>query len=382
MTSRRRRKILIAMMDGLGPEYLHASEMPNLKKMMREGFYKTVDACMPTVTNVNNASICTGVTPDVHGITANSYFDMASREERYMDRAELLLAPTIFERAGRVGVKSALLTAKAKTIRLLSPGADVVEAAEEPTQEWVDKLGPVPEIYSTQINYWMWRAVLVLLRQRPEIDLFYCHTTDYPMHMTDELGQLSQAHLRRVDKLFGQILNECPDIEFYLTADHGMNFKRLCHDLNRYMPEKGLPIFFAMSAERDPYTRHHRNFGGTAYVWLNKATEHAKAVDILSRIEGVEAVYSRYEAASLFSLHPERIGDLMVLGDEDTVFGPLDRATEELPRGFRTHGSLHESTVPLVVYNARVDPSKQDEYTSNFHLTRHISFEDRSSWEV
>ena len=374
-TPKHRRKVLIAMMDGFGPEYLQASDMPNLKAMIKDGFYKTVNACMPTVTNVNNASICTGTWPEVHGITANSYFDLASKEERYMDKAELLLAPTIFENVKRVGMKSALLTAKGKTITMLNRGADVFEAAEKPTREWVDKLGPAPDIYSADINYWMWRAVLVLLRERPEIDLFYCHTTDYPMHMTDQLGELSQTHMREIDKLFGQILNECPDIEVYLTADHGMNFKHRCYDLNKYMPEKGLPIFFAMSAERDPYIKHHRTFGGTAYVWLNKVIDYAKAVDILRRTDGVEAVYDRYEAASLFHLHPDRIADLAVLGDKHTVFGPLDGSTEDLPKGFRTHGSLHEVSVPLVVYNAKVDFSKWDEYTFNFHLTSHISFE-------
>ncbi|MGH7263640.1 MAG: alkaline phosphatase family protein [Candidatus Rokuibacteriota bacterium] len=369
------RKILIAMMDGFGPEYLQASDMPNLKQMIKNGFYKTVSACMPTVTNVNNASICTAVSPEVHGITANSYFDLASREEHYMDKAELMLAPTIFEKARKVGMKSALLTAKVKTIRMLHAGTDVIEAAEKPTQEWVNKLGPAPDIYSAEINYWMWKAVLVLLRERPGIQLFYCHTTDYPMHMEDPTGELSQSHTREIDKLFGQILNECPDIEFYLTADHGMNFKSRCYDLNKYMPEKGLPVFFSMSAERDPYVKHHRTFGGTAYVWLNKITDFMKAVDILRRTEGIEDVYSRYEAASRFQLHPDRIGDLVVLGDKHTVFGPLDRATEDLPRTFRTHGSLHEVPVPLVVYNAKVDFSKWDEYTHNFHLTSHISFD-------
>lgn len=42
----------------------------------------------------------------------------------------------------------------------------------------------------------------------------------------------------------------------------------------------------------------------------------------------------------------------------DTVFGPLDRAVEDLPPTFRTHGSRHESDVPLVVYGAHVDAKR------------------------
>ena len=372
--TQKRRKILVVMMDGFGPDYLQASEMPNLKQMIKEGFYKTVSACMPTVTNINNASICTGEYPEVHGITANSYFDLASKKEHYMDKAELLLAPTIFERAKKAGMKSALLTAKVKTINMLNHGADVIEAAEQPTRDWVNKLGVPADIYSAEINYWIWKAALVLLRERPDIDLFYCHTTDYTMHISDPLGDASQTYLHETDKLFGEILHESQDMEFYLTADHGMSFKSRCYDLNKYMPEKGLPIFFAMSAERDPYIKHHRTFGGTAYVWLNKVTDYLKAMDILRRTEGIEVVYNKYEAASLFRLHPDRIGDLMVIGDRGTVFGPLNGSMEELPKEFRAHGSLYEVPVPLVVYNAKVDLSKWDEYISNCHLTSHIAF--------
>lgn len=66
---------------------------------------------------------------------------------------------------------------------------------------------------------------------------------------------------------------------------------------------------------------------------------------------------------------------MIVVGDTDTVFGPLDGSVENLPEGFRAHGSTHEAQVPLVVYNADVDFSKWDQYISNCHLTSHIQFE-------
>jgi hypothetical protein len=37
--------------------------------------------------------------------------------------------------------------------------------------------------------------------------------------------------------------------EVYMSADHGMNFKSRCYDLNTAVPRKGAEIF-AMSAER------------------------------------------------------------------------------------------------------------------------------------
>ncbi len=72
------RRVLIAMLDGFGPDYLEASDMPTLRALIKQGFHKTVEACMPTVTNVNNVGIATGEWPRVHGITANSYFELAT----------------------------------------------------------------------------------------------------------------------------------------------------------------------------------------------------------------------------------------------------------------------------------------------------------------
>ena len=376
-----KRRILIVMMDGFDPAYLQASDMPNTKQMIAKGFYKTVKAVMPTVTNVNNTGICCGCPPKDHGITANSYFDLQSRKEEYMDKSEMVIAPTIFERAGKLGVKSALMTAKRKTQSLLRTGSTIRLAAERPEEaegsdiDWVDRLGPAPDIYSPEINHWLFRATQIVLNET-DCGLVYFHTTDFPMHMEPPTGDMSQFHLNEFDNLLGQTLNDHPDMEVYMSADHGMNFKRLCYDLNKVLPAKGCDIFFAMSAERDPYVKHHRTFGGTAFVFLNSATDFERAADVCRRLPGVEAVYDRYTAASMFQLHPDRIGDMMVTGDIDTVFGPLDGSSgiEELPKEFRTHGGSDESNVPLIVYNRDVDLDAWHDFTHNYHVTKPIGF--------
>jgi phosphonoacetate hydrolase len=370
------RRTLVAMIDGFGADYFAASEMPALRALAARGHHKTVDACVPTVTNVNNAGIATGAWPREHGITANSYFDLATREEHYMDRGEMLLVPTLFERARRAGMATALLTAKVKTIRLLGRSADVALAAEAPSPEWVDRLGPPPDIYSAEINVWLLEAALAVLRDRPDVGLLYCHTTDYPMHMCDPAGELSQRHLAELDRMLGRVADAVPDLALYLTADHGMNAKQQCYDLQKHLAAKGCPIFFAMSAERDPYVRHHRTFGGAAYVWLEQPADRDRVVALLADTPGVEAVHDRAEAARRFHLHPERIGDLVVMGDRDTVFGPLAGPLEDLPAGFRTHGSGHELAVPLVVSGVAVDPEAWAATTHNLHLTRSLDLGD------
>ena len=170
------------MSDGFGLEYMEKSDMPTLAAWRRQGLFRRVRATMPSVTNTNNASICCGVWPDRHGITGNSYFNEQSGREEYMETADLLLAPTLFERAQKHGVTSALLSSKKKTTTLLAAGASLILTPEEPSQEWVRRLGPAPGIYSREINYWLMQAAIDLLKNRRDLGCLYVHTTDYPMH--------------------------------------------------------------------------------------------------------------------------------------------------------------------------------------------------------
>ena len=109
-------RMVIAMMDGLGVPCLQASPMPLLKRMAQEGLYREVKGVYPSVTNVNNVSIACGAWPEEHGISANSYFDRTTGQAQYMNAASLIRVETIFQRAARWGVASALLTSKPRTI--------------------------------------------------------------------------------------------------------------------------------------------------------------------------------------------------------------------------------------------------------------------------
>jgi phosphonoacetate hydrolase len=366
--TREHQRVVVIMFDGFDPRYLAESQMPVLERWKRDGLYKQAQGVMPSVTNANNASICCGAWPETHGIIANSYFDEKSGEELYVESADLVLAPTLFERAGKQGVKSALLSSKAKTATLLMRGAEIVLTAENPGPEWVKKLGPAPVIYSADINYWLMAAAIDVLKTRPDIGVLYVHTTDYPMHMWAPEAPESKAHLARMDELIGEAATAAPDAAFLVTADHGMNAKSLCWDLEQVCAGKGAPIRKAVSTGRDRYMKHHRGCSGAAYLHLKSPQDAAKVRDIVSGVKGVERILTREEAAREFHLMASRIGDLIVLGDKDTVFGELDDEKESFP-GLRSHGSLHEVDVPLFVYNAKGAPSA-DYFNHNLDLAR------------
>jgi phosphonoacetate hydrolase len=94
-----------------------------------------------------------------------------------------------------------------------------------------------------------------------------------------------------------------------------------------------------------------------------------RAAAIIGKLAGVEAVLTRSEAARRFRLMPSRIGELVVLGDQNTVFGRLDSEMADLPAEYRSHGGQAEAKVPLIVYNADQAPGS-GYFRSNVDLAR------------
>jgi phosphonoacetate hydrolase len=369
LLQKRPQRVIVLMVDGLGPDYIAASSMPVLNSWQRKGIHKTVSGVMPSVTNANNTSICCGVWPEAHGITANFYLDESTGREEYMESADLVLRPTLFEKAQAAGIGSALLSSKKKTISLLRRGAGIVLSAEIPSTEWTERLGPAPDIYSAEINHWLLKAAIWILRNRPDIGILYIHTTDYPMHMWPPEAERSRRHLAQLDSLFGELTSAAPDAAVLLTADHGMHHKTRCWDLEKACTARGVFLRSAISAEQDKYLKHHQGFGGTAWVYLKSNRDADHAAIVIEKLPGIQEVLSRSEAARRFRLMPSRIGELVVVGNRDTVFGGLDSEVSSLPPEYRSHGGLTEARVPLVVYNASGAPAAGF-FRSNVDLAR------------
>lgn len=360
-----RRKILIVLVDGFGPEYLERSDMPNLKRMARQGAMKIGKALVPTVTNVNNASLATGTFPDEHGITTNFYYDIRTGKSAEMKSPEFLLRPTLLSKAAQQGWKTALVSSKDKIRSLCSGGAAIVVSAEKPEPKFIEIAGPQEIMYSAAVNYWSARVARHLLKHEG-VDLLYLSTTDYMMHTHAPDTVPSLEHLHTFDKFLGEIVDDHPSIEVYLTADHGMNAKTRAVDPIRLLKAAGIEGASAPIIS-DNHKAHHQDLGGSYYIYLHKPDESRKAIDLLRATPEVEDAYDGDTAAKLFRLYRPRIGDLFVLARKETVFGDLPELRKNVT--VRTHGSRHEQAVPLIAFGRKVDWSK---YEYNLDLTRNL----------
>ncbi|MBL0716160.1 MAG: alkaline phosphatase family protein, partial [Desulfosarcina sp.] len=108
MPATKLRGVVFFMIDGFDIDYYDAATMPVMRRMARDGFFKTGSCIFPSLTNANNISIACGCWPEQHGVTTNCHYDQASDRAMFLEDASFLAAPTIFERAARADIASAL----------------------------------------------------------------------------------------------------------------------------------------------------------------------------------------------------------------------------------------------------------------------------------
>ena len=359
---------IVVLIDGLDPEYLDACPAPNLEAMARRGFRVDGRGMTPSVTNVNNVSLVTASYPELHGITSNYLLDRQLGEEFYMESGEFLRAETMFQRAAACGMRSLLVTAKDKLRRLLSDGATVSISSEDPPGWVVSGVGEPPPIYSLEVNRWVMAAGRYAMSREP-FDLVYLTTTDYAMHTYGPHHPESTRHVALLDEGLGAVLERAPGARMLVTADHGMSDKtRMLHlpaELARYgISARAVPVI------KDRYVVHHSNLGGSIYVHLDDSGDLNAALDILRNLNGVDDAFSGEEAARRFRLMPERIGDVLVMADDATVFG--DPSEVIMPVGLRSHGSAHETTVPIVACGPGLDEGAANLFRENLDVGRYV----------
>ena len=343
---------LIILIDGGDPAYFEASPTPNLDRIEGEGARFIVSCQMPSVTNVNNVSMICGAPPSAHGITANYFLNPETGEEVYMESGDFVRAPTLMEMGRASGRKTAVLASKQKLCDMIGKGAEAVVTAEDPPGWLIEKAGAKEEIYSGAVNLWLLRAARAVLEdQKP--DLLYVTTTDFLQHKFGPERIEAQEHHAALDKEIGKLVDSWmsahKDGAIFITADHGMRDKTRALDPGVILRAQGVAAE-AVPIIKDRYVVHHGNQGGAAYVHLESDDALPDAVAILKACPGIEDALTRQEAATRFQLMAERVGDIMVLADEETVFGVMEEAEREVR--LRSHGSLHESEVPLWSLNA------------------------------
>ena len=361
---------VVVCVDGCEPDYLAQAvatgHMPWLKKTLANGTGLIADCVVPSFTNPNNLSIVTGAPPSVHGICGNYLYDTASGTEVMMNDPKWLRAPSILAALAEAGKSVVVVTAKDKLRGLLGHGMKgICFSAEKSDQVSIETNGiadvlsivgkPVPSVYSADLSEFVFVAgVKLMQRQRP--DVMYLSTTDYVQHKhapgtdgANAFNAMMDGYLSQLDEL-GCVIA--------LTADHGMNAKvamdgrpdviYLQDWCDMHLGEGKARVILPIT---DPYVVHHGALGSFATIYLPAGVQADAVVADLQNVRGMEAVFTREDAARKFELPPDRIGDIVCVSERFTVIGTSASRHDlsGLDAPLRSHGGISEQRVPLIV---------------------------------
>ena len=371
------RPVVVVCIDGSEPDYIEqaiaAGVMPWMKKIVeQQGVDLRAHCVVPTFTNPNNISIVTGVPPVVHGINGNFYYDRTNDCEVMMNEPHLLRTPTIFKAFQDAGARIAIVTAKDKLRRLLGneltfgEGGAICFSSEKSDQATLEENGiddvldlvgmEVPSVYSAELSEFIFAAGVRLMEKvRP--DLMYLSTTDYIQHKFAPGSEGANSFYAMMDKYWAR-LDELGAV-LALTADHGMNAKHdattgepniiyLQDEFDRLLGPGRARVILPIT---DPYVVHHGALGSYATVYLPDDADVEALKKQMLEIDGIGLAYDNREGCERFELAPDRMGDLILISNQDTVLGTTasrhDLSGLEVP--LRSHGGLTEQEVPLIV---------------------------------
>jgi len=353
-------------LDGTSPAYIEAAiesgYMPVIKKLKQNKYFTTATSVMPSFTNPNNIAIITGTNSAENGICGNYFYDSEQDCEVMMDRPEFLRVPTILEIASLSGYRVAAVTAKNKLLKLLSKGWKGIAFSGEMADQAIfadignvaEELGEAPPHYSkASINrYTMQAAYLAFCRTSP--DLMYISLSDCVQHRAAPGEEEANIMLSEIDEIIGKFIHNGARIG--LTADHGMNYKIKADGTPNIVYLEDVITRLATGKIRvvlpitDPYVTHHAALGSFATVYC-PARERELIKDTLSNTGGIAEVLTKKEACEKYILPADRVGDIVILADRDTVFGksPANHDLSRLKGLLRSHGGLSETAVPFIL---------------------------------
>ncbi|TQV91182.1 hypothetical protein V2A60_009372 [Cordyceps javanica] len=363
------RPTVIICVDGFDPEYLDAGlakgTLPNMAKLMRDGFHATAKCSMPSVTNANNVSIITGAPTATHGIATNYFLDRATGKETMIVDDSLVRGSTILAEMAARGVRVAAITAKDKLRKILRrgldrPGTTVCYSTQLASDEVLAWLGrdARPDQYSAELSLHVLEAGVKLLREA-RADLLYLTLSDYVQHKYAPHEREAQQFLATIDERIGECLELGAVVA--VTGDHGMSDKS---DANGnpvvlYVQDE-LEGRFGQGCARvicpiaDPFVVHHGALGGFVRVYVPES--HADRIPAMAAyiasFDKVETSLLKEEAASAFEMPLDREGDFVIIAKENAVLGAKE-AEHDLSglkgHRLRSHGGLSEQNIPLLL---------------------------------
>ncbi len=361
---------VIISLDGLRWDYLDTYDVPFMNQLAREGVKAVMQPSFPSKTFPNHYTLATGLTPDHHGIIANTFWD---REKG----VEFSLGNKVTRADGRYyGGDPVWLTAKhqgVKTATVFWVGSDVAVQGEHPTYwrdyqtEQLDFEGRVDEII---------RLLSLPEQDRPHLVMAYFEEPDRSGHNYGPMHRMTRRAMEDLDLLLSklwariQLLPFADKVNFIVTGDHGMTSvdpKRFV-DIDDVLPKRW-------------YERFCNDYPTLIYA---SAPQYIDSIyNALQSVDHIRA-WKRGELPAYLGYGTDKnMGDVVVLPDVGWLFADkpskkqrgshgFDHTAADMQVGFRAIGPdfkvgyekperfRNVCVYPLLCYLLGVTPSPND----------------------
>ena len=361
---------VIISLDGLRWDYLDTYDVPFMNQLAREGVKAVMQPSFPSKTFPNHYTLATGLTPDHHGIIANTFWD---REKG----VEFSLGNKVTRADGRYyGGDPVWLTAKhqgVKTATVFWVGSDVAVQGEHPTYwrdyqtEQLDFESRVDEII---------RLLSLPEQDRPHLVMAYFEEPDRSGHNYGPMHRMTRRAMEDLDLLLSklwariQLLPFADQVNFIVTGDHGMasvDPKRFV-DIDDVLPKRW-------------YERFCNDYPTLIYA---SAPQYIDSIyNALQSVDHIRA-WKRGELPAYLGYGTDKnMGDVVVLPDVGWLFADkpskkqrgshgFDHTAADMQVGFRAIGPdfkvgyekperfRNVCVYPLLCYLLGVTPSPND----------------------
>jgi predicted AlkP superfamily pyrophosphatase or phosphodiesterase len=337
--------VILISIDGF-PAWLWNDEslmVPNLRKLAAEGAStKAMTVSNPSITWINHTTLVTGVNPRKHGVLFNGLLvrqgdNKPPKIEQWVDKMQLVFAPTLYDIAHESGLTTAesdwVAVTRAKTIDWSFaelPKADgLIEkeliAAGVMKPEYIDwmQLGPQRKSVTFLDNMWTRAAIHIFTQHQPNLLMFHLLNTDATHHTYGPGSMASFTALAYADRLIGDLVEAVDKsglrekTTFVIVTDHG--FKRVTKLCLPNVALKKAGFAQGIGPMINTCDAYAMTQGGMAFVYVTNPARKTellpKLKELFTNTEGVDRVIDGNDGPTLGMPTPaenQGMGDLVL----------------------------------------------------------------------
>ena len=350
-------KVVVISLDGFPGSALDDPKLPipTLRKLMLSGAGGSMTGINPTVTWPNHTTMVTGVRADEHGLLANGTIvpvngGPAMKVEPMIDKEKMVHVPTVYDAAHKAGLTTAQV--------------DWVAIEKAPTitwafREWADADGPLEkemiakgaltaadlENFSKANILWrdqIWtRAGVYLIKEhQPDLLLLHLLSLDSEQHQYGPGTLASRTAMAFLDSRVEELVTAVAaaglteKTTFLVVSDHG--FKAYSKQIRPAVALQAAGLSDKVFVLPE---------GGSAFVYCKEPALLPRVREVLSGVEGIDAVIGVDGYSTLGLPSPDRdpqFGQLLLSARDGYSFsgatgGPI---TAAVPQVGGSHGYL------------------------------------------